>query len=89
MLTNRKKYIGYRVDKVLRMRGNKQTAGTGIIFTDVYSGEVIIGKKTFADAMGIGIGKLSHKILQAKNNCFEEPIEINGKKFTYKKQNKC
>jgi hypothetical protein len=87
MLTNRKKYIGYRVDKVLRMRGNKQNAGTGIIFTDVESGEVIIGKKEFAEAMGIGIGALSHKILRAKNNCFEEPIEVNGKKFTYTKQN--
>ena len=87
MLHNKNKYQGYRVDKVLRMRGNKQNLGKGLIFRDLDSGEVIIGKQNFCDHIGIGIGVLSHKILRAKNNCFEEPIEVNGRKFTYKKQN--
>ena len=85
MLQNKKKYQGYRVDKVLRMRGNKQNLGTGLIFTDVDSGEVIIGKQNFCDLMCIGIGILSHKLVKLRAECFEQPLEINGRKFTYSK----
>jgi hypothetical protein len=85
MFYNKKKYQGYRVDKVLRMRGNKQNVGTGLIFTDVDSGEVIIGKQNFCDMMGIGIGILSHKLIKLRAECFEQPLEINGRKFTFTK----
>ena len=85
MLHNKNKYQGYRVDKVLRMRGNKQNLGKGIIFTDLDSGEVIIGKQNFCDLIGIGIGVLSHKITKLRAECFEVPLEINGRKFTYTK----
>ena len=87
MLINKNKYHGYRVDKVLRMRGSKHHVGTGLIFTDIDSGEVIVGKQNFCELMGISIGVLSHKITKLRAECFEQPLEINDRKFTYKKQN--
>jgi hypothetical protein len=85
MLYNKNKYQGYRVDKVLRMRGNKQNLGTGLIFTDVASGEVIIGKQNFCELMGISIGVLSHKITKLRAECFEQPLELNGRRFKFNK----
>ena len=85
MLINKNKYHGYRVDKVLRMRGSKHHVGTGLIFTDIDSGEVIIGKKQFCEQMNLSIGVLSHKLLKLRSDCFEQPLEINGRKFKFNK----
>jgi hypothetical protein len=82
-IINRKQYNGYRVDKAKRMMGNKHRRTTSLIFEDIESGEVIEGKENFCEKMGITTGILTYKITKSRMDCFEQPIEVNGRLFKH------
>jgi hypothetical protein len=82
-IINRKQYNGYRVDKAKRMMGNKHKRVTGIVFEDLESGEIIEGKENFCKQTGVTIGILTYKITKSKRDCFEEPIEVNGRLYKH------